>query len=103
VYVTSYPAATAKWQVSTEGGSKPSWSADGKQLYYLAGDRVVAAAVSDRASFSAGDARRVDALGDRIVDFSVARSGRIVALREIDPGKPPLTIVRNWQQLLSGK
>jgi hypothetical protein len=33
----------------------------------------------------------------------VARSGRIVAVREIDPGKPPLTIVRNWQQLLSGK
>jgi hypothetical protein len=103
VYVTSYPAATAKWQVSTEGGSKPSWSADGKQLYYLAGDRVVAAAVHDGASFSAGTARGVEALGDRIVDFSVARSGRIVAVREIDPGKPPLTIVRNWERLLSGK
>ena len=103
VYVTSYPAATAKWQVSTGGGSNPSWSADGKQLYYLAGDRVVAAAVQDGASFSAGTAHPVDALGDRIVDFRVARSGRIVALREIDAGKPPLTVVRNWQQLLSGK
>jgi len=103
VYVTSYPAATAKWQVSTEGGSKPSWSADGKQLYYLAGDRVVAAAVHDGASFSAGTARGVEALGDRIVDFSVARSGRMLAVREIDPGKPPLTIVRNWERLLSGK
>jgi hypothetical protein len=103
VYVTSYPAASAKWQVSTEGGSSPSWSADGRQLYYLAGGRVVAAAVHDGASFSAGAARPVDALGDRIVEFSVARSGRIVAVREIDPGKPPLTIVRNWQQLLSGK
>ena len=90
VYVTSYPAATAKWQVSTEGGSLPSWSADGRQLYYLAGDRVVAAAVQDGASFSAGAARGVEALGDRIVSFSVARSGRIVAVREIDPGKPPL-------------
>jgi len=103
VYVTSHPAATAKWQVSTEGGSSPSWSADGRQLYYLAGDRVVAASVLDGASFSAGAARLFDALGDRIVDFSVARSGRIVAVREIDAGKPPLTIVRNWQQLLSGK
>jgi hypothetical protein len=103
VYVTNYPAATAKWQLSTEGGSRPSWSADGRQLYYLAGDRVVAAAVQDGASFSAGAARGVEALGDRIVDFSVARSGRIVAVREIDPGKPPLTIVRHWEQLLSGK
>jgi hypothetical protein len=49
VYVTNYPAATAKWQVSNEGGSRPSWSAAGKQLYYLAGDRVVAAAVHTRA------------------------------------------------------
>ena len=101
--MTSRPAATGKWQVSTEGGSSPSWSADGRQLYYLAGDRVVAASVLDGASFSAGAARPFDALGDRIVDFSVARSGRIVAVREIDAGKPPLTIVRNWQQLLSGK
>jgi eukaryotic-like serine/threonine-protein kinase len=103
VYVTSYPAATAKWQVSTGGGSTPWWSADGRQLYYLAGDRVVAAVVHDGASFSAGVARGVEALGDRIVDFSVARSGRIVAVREIDPGRPPLTIVRNWEQLPSGK
>jgi Tol biopolymer transport system component len=103
VYVTNYPAGTAKWQVSSEGGSKPMWSADGRQLYYLAGDRVVAAAVHDGASFSGGAARSVDALGDRIVDFSVARSGRIVAVREIDPGKPSLTIVRNWEQLLSWK
>ena len=79
------------------------WSADGRQLYYLAGDRVVAAAVHDGASFSAGTARGVEAFGDRIVDFSVARSGRMVAVREIDPGKPPLTIVRNWERLLSGK
>jgi Tol biopolymer transport system component len=103
VYVTSYPGATAKWQVSTEGGISPWWSADGRQLYYLGGDRVFEAAVRDGASFSAGAARPVEALGDRIQAFAVARSGRIVAVREIDPGTPPLTIVRNWEQLLSGK
>jgi Tol biopolymer transport system component len=103
VYVTSYPAATAKWQVSTTGGSRPSWSPDGRQLYYLAGDRVVAATVHDDASFSVGAAQPVEALGDHIQDFAVAHSGRILALREIDAGRPPLTIVRNWEQLLSGK
>ena len=58
VYVTSYPGASAKWQVSTEGGSKPMWSADGRQLYYLAGDRVAAAAVHEGASFSASAGAR---------------------------------------------
>jgi hypothetical protein len=90
VYVTSHPTATAKWQVSTGGGSSPSWSGDGRQLCYLAGDRVVAAAVHEGPSFSAGAARPVEAVGDRI-------------MREIDPGKPPLTLVRNWEQLLSGE
>ena len=103
VYVTSYPGATAKWQVSTEGGISPWWSGDGRQLYYLAGDRVFEAAVRDSASFSAFAARPVEALGDHIHAFTVARSGRIVALRQIDPGTPPLTIVRNWEQLLNGK
>jgi len=100
IYVTNYPAATAKWQVSTTGGATPAWSADGKLLYYLAGDRVVAAAVRDGASFSADAAKPVDALGDHIQSFTVAKNGRIVALRETDPGQPPLTIVRNWEQLL---
>jgi hypothetical protein len=104
VYVTSYPGATAKWQVSTEGGISPSWSADGRRLYYLSGDRVFEAAVRDGASFSAGAAQPVEALGDHIQDFAVAaQSGRIVALREIDPGRPPLTLVRNWEELLKGK
>ncbi|MFA6954371.1 MAG: protein kinase [Thermoanaerobaculia bacterium] len=100
IYVTNYPAATAKWQVSTTGGTNPQWSADGQQLLYLAGDRVVAAAVREGASFSAESAKPLDALGDHIQSFGVSRSGRIVALREIDPGQPPLTIVRNWTKLL---
>lgn len=45
----------------------------------------------------------MEALGDQIQAFTVARSGRIVALRQIDPGTPPLTIIRNWEQLLSGR
>jgi len=45
----------------------------------------------------------VEALGDRIVDFAVAQNGRMVALREIDPGQAPLSVVVNWQELLRGK
>ena len=103
VYVTNYPAATAKWQVSTGGGARPFWSADGRQLFFLAGDRVVAAAVHEGQSFSASAPRPVEALGDKIVDFAVAQNGRMVALREIDPGKAPLSVVLNWQELLRGK
>ena len=80
--------------------STPFWSADGKKIYYLAGDRVVEAAVHQGDSFSVDAAQPIDALGDHIVAFAVAHNGRIIALREIDPGKPPLNVVANWQELL---
>ncbi len=39
VYVQSYPDRKEKWQASTKGGTEPQWSADGKQLYYMAADQ----------------------------------------------------------------
>jgi Tol biopolymer transport system component len=100
VFVTNYPTATAKWQVSSGGGRDPFWSADGKQLYYLADDHVMAAAVREGESFSAGPAQPVESLADHITDFAVAHNGRVVALRELDSGKRPITVVVNWQELL---
>src|SRR2546425_10601250 len=35
VYLTRFPNAGAKYQVSLAGGTQPVWSKDGKRLYYL--------------------------------------------------------------------
>ena len=35
VYVVPFGAGQGRWQVSTNGGSLPQWSKDGKSLYYL--------------------------------------------------------------------
>ena len=32
IYVTSFPGAAGKWQVSRGGGVEPRWSGDGKEL-----------------------------------------------------------------------
>ncbi|MFB3828508.1 MAG: protein kinase [Bryobacteraceae bacterium] len=49
VCVQTFPAADVRSQVSTSGGTDPHWSADGKQVYYLAGSqRLMVAAVSLR-------------------------------------------------------
>jgi Tol biopolymer transport system component len=39
VYVQAMAGGGAKWLVSRGGGLQPQWSADGRQLYYLALDR----------------------------------------------------------------
>jgi eukaryotic-like serine/threonine-protein kinase len=38
IYVTSFPKADGKWQVSTDGGQWARWSRDGREIYYLAVD-----------------------------------------------------------------
>src|SRR6202040_69104 len=36
VYVTSFPGAAGKWQVSRGGGSEPRRRGDGKEIFYIA-------------------------------------------------------------------
>ena len=35
IYVQSFPVGGARWQLSTNGGSEPSWRRDGKELYFM--------------------------------------------------------------------
>jgi serine/threonine protein kinase len=35
VYVTSFPSANGKWQVSRGGGTEPRWRADGSEIFYM--------------------------------------------------------------------
>ena len=35
VYVTAFGGGQGKWQVSVNGGGRPSWSADGKTIYFM--------------------------------------------------------------------
>jgi serine/threonine protein kinase/Tol biopolymer transport system component len=35
VYVTPFGGGQGKWQVSANGGQQPTWSKDGKELYYM--------------------------------------------------------------------
>jgi serine/threonine protein kinase len=55
VYVTSFPDARGKWQVSNEGGEQPRWRSDGKELFYLSLDgKMMAAPVTTGSKFDSG-------------------------------------------------
>jgi serine/threonine-protein kinase len=42
VYVQPFPGPGGKWAISTEGGSEPVWSPDGREIYFRRGSELVA-------------------------------------------------------------
>ncbi len=48
VFVSDFPAAVRKWQVSRSGGSAPSWRRDGLELYFLDPEGTAAARLDER-------------------------------------------------------
>jgi serine/threonine protein kinase len=53
IYVRPYPGPGAKWQISTEGGEEPIWSASGGELFYRNGEKWMVATVNLKQEFSA--------------------------------------------------
>jgi serine/threonine-protein kinase len=51
IYVTSFPAPGARSKVSNGGGNSPTWSPDGKTLYYLEGLRMIAVSIETEPVF----------------------------------------------------
>jgi Tol biopolymer transport system component/tRNA A-37 threonylcarbamoyl transferase component Bud32 len=56
IYVSPFPDASAtKWQVSTDGGTEPLWSRDGRELFYRNGnDDLVAVEIAGSSTFAIG-------------------------------------------------
>ena len=54
VYVDSFPKPSGKQPISIAGGERPEWSADGRRLYFRAGDKMMSVAIQTSPSFVAG-------------------------------------------------
>jgi eukaryotic-like serine/threonine-protein kinase len=52
IYVRPFPDVNkGRWQISTSGGGGPLWSPDGRELFYLSGDAVMAVSVKTGPNF----------------------------------------------------
>jgi hypothetical protein len=104
VYVTQFPGPGGKWQVSTNGGSEPQWSADGREIFYLdATENLVTVPVSIGATFKAGlpetlfDAGLFPVLARR--RYLVTDDGERFLMLSPVAGESiqPISVVLNWQ------
>jgi serine/threonine-protein kinase len=105
VYVRTFPGTEGKWQISTQGGSRPLWSRDGKTLYYVAdSNQLMAVDIDTSEGFRAGVPRLVFenaslAGPDDLADWVDGERFLFVeAVEDVDP--EPFTVVMNWARIL---
>jgi Tol biopolymer transport system component/predicted Ser/Thr protein kinase len=107
VYVTSFPDARGKWQVSTNGGEQPRWRSNGKEIYFLSPDaKLMAASVDTETGFESGtptvlfqtDPRgRVATTEVTIYDVSGDGQRFLVNTNYNNGSAHPISVVLNWK------
>jgi serine/threonine-protein kinase len=105
IFLTTFPAAAGKWQVSVAGGDWPVWSGDGSRLYYVQpGDQaVMEVEVERQPALTLGQPRRLfDLPGSGIPGadgFAVTPDGQRFVV--VDGGDQKetvtgITVVQSW-------
>ena len=102
VYVAPFPGRGGKAQVSTGGGTSPRWRHDGKELFYVAADLKLMAAVvnGQRAGFEVGTVQPLFAVRPPLFrsfyDASLDGQRFLVNNLPEQTTASPITVVLNW-------
>jgi Tol biopolymer transport system component len=59
VYVQPFPGPGPKIQISSDGGTDPIWSRDGREIFYRNGDKMMTVDVASKPAFRAGRPREL--------------------------------------------
>ena len=99
VYVSDFPEAKNRWQVSVGGGMKPRWRRDGAEILYVQDSTLFGVAVTASPKFSVSQPERLfRARSLRSGHYDVTKDGsRIALVDRIGPLEPPTTYLwQNW-------
>jgi Tol biopolymer transport system component len=109
VCVRGVSASSGKWQISISGGSEPMWRGDGRELFYLNGNKLMSVEVNgDGEAFQFGipkelfEARLTPEV--RRNRYVVASDGKRFLMNLLAPGESERTsfrVVLNWPALLN--
>ena len=103
VFVRALPVSGARWQISREGGMKPRWRRDGKELYFVASDGgLMAAPIATGETFQAGSPARLFTMrfASRLTaqyPYDVSADGqRFLIISPADAETISVTVLLNW-------
>jgi serine/threonine protein kinase len=99
VYVTQFPQPAHSWRVSTGGGTNPHWRGDGKELFFVSGNKLMALSsinIKGRFEFQAGVPQSL--FTPEGTNYAPSKDGQrflINVALEKAPA-PPINVVLNW-------
>jgi len=111
IYVTSFPDAHGKWQVSTGGGDQPKWRSDGKELFYFSPEsKLMAVSVTTGIHFDAGtptvlfqaNPREMVATSEHVT-YDISKDGQkfLINTQTKQSETMPMSVVLNWSARLN--
>jgi Tol biopolymer transport system component len=109
IYVVSFPKPEGKWQISINGGVKPRWRRDGKELFFmsLSGQLMAIDLNGDGTILQKGVPKSLfDAPGPRLqawdYNYDVTQNGQRFLFNKVMESSeaPTITVISNWQGLL---
>jgi dipeptidyl aminopeptidase/acylaminoacyl peptidase len=111
VYVLELAEGGGRWQISSAGGRRPEWSADGKQLYYFTPNwDFVAVPISTAGKFTIGSPKtlfnkRLTTEGRGITRYAVTKDPNkfIMAVPLVSRGGGEFTVVVNWLKAIEDR
>ena len=110
VYVQPYPGSGSQMQISTDGGYRPVWGKNGRELFYRNGLAMMSVPITLAPTLRAGHPVKLFEAelqgGYTFIHpgYDVAGDGRFIAL-ERDPAapRPVVHVVLNWLEELKKK
>jgi Tol biopolymer transport system component/predicted Ser/Thr protein kinase len=102
VYVQSFPAGKGKWQVSSQGGSRPAWREDGHELFFRHASNLMAVTIKVSGNIVAAGVPHAlfeyAGASDPDVSFAAFDEGRRFLVPDpIKRPNTPLTLMLHWQ------
>ena len=102
IYIVPFLHGSGRQEVSTAGGLRPRWRADGRELFYVSSDGLMSVETAEQGSrLIVGKVQELfkAELGPF---FDVAPDGKefIMLGAEVQQAEAPLTLITNWPALL---
>ena len=104
IYVRPFPSGGGKWQVSESGGTQPRWSRDGREIFYVESDTLIAVSVNTKPTFSVGSTERLFSDPGLAALFpqqtyDVAADGqRFVMVENLGDPQYTIHVMQNWYE-----